>query len=255
MNIGAPCLVFSSLVGLELDPSAMLQMVLAMTVALASFALIGALVLRSVGLPYHSYLSPVIFGNTGNMGLPVCLFAFGDVGLALGVCVYATNTFVQFSGGLWIWSGTTSLEQLLRTPLTYAVVLAASALALDLPVPTTVERTTKLLGDFTIPLMSLTLGVTLGRLVITDLRSAAILSVLRIGVGLLVGVTLASLFGLEGAARGVIILQCSMPIAVINYLLAEKYEREATQVASAIVLSTLVSLATLPLILAWLLPG
>jgi predicted permease len=70
-----------------------------------------------------------------------------------------------------------------------------------------------------------------------------------------VGVGLSTLLGLEGAARGVLILQCSMPIAVINYLLAEKYERQAADVASAIVLSTLISLTTLPLILAWLLPS
>jgi predicted permease len=255
MNVGAPCLVFSSLVGLELDPGAMLEMVLAMLAALACFALVGMVVLRAVGLPYHSFLAPVIFGNTGNMGLPICLFAFGDVGLALGVCVYATNTFVQFTGGLWLWSGGSSPKELLRTPLLYAAALAAIVLATGIAVPVTIVRTTTLLGDFTIPLMSFTLGVTLGRLQIANLRSAALLSLLRIGVGLGVGVGLSTLLGLEGAARGVLILQCSMPIAVINYLLAEKYERQAADVASAIVLSTLISLTTLPLILAWLLPS
>ena len=255
MNVGAPCLVFSSLVGLELDPGAMLEMVAVTLVALASFAGVAAVALRVAGLPYHSYLAPAIFGNTGNMGLPVCLFAFGDVGLALGVCIYATNTLVQYTGGLWLWSGGLSAAQLLRTPLAYAAVLAAIVLTAGIPVPVTIERTTGLLGDFTIPLMSFTLGVTLGRLAIVDLRKAAILSVLRMGVGLAVGVALAESFGLEGAARGVVILQCSMPIAVINYLLAERYEREATEVASAIVLSTLISLATLPLVLAWLLLG
>lgn len=255
MNVGVPCLVFSSLVGLDLDPTAMLEMVLVVLAALACFALIGMGVLRVAGLPYHSFLPPVIFGNTGNMGLPVCLFAFGDTGLALGVCVYATNSFVQFTGGLWLWSGGASSKELLRTPLAYAAVLAALVLATGVSVPIMIQRTTTLLGDFTIPLMSITLGVTLGRLEIAELRSAGLLSLLRVGVGFGVGVGLSTLFELDGAARGVLILQCSMPIAVINYLLAEKYQRDAAGVASAIVVSTLISLATLPLILAWLLPS
>lgn len=254
MNVGAPCLVFSSLVGLELPPSAMLEMVVVMCAALLCFALLGAAVLRLAGLPYHTFLPPVVFGNTGNMGLPICLFAFGDEGLALAVCVYATNTFVQFTAGLWLWSGRISFAQLLRTPLAYAVLLAALVLVAGLPVALPVQRTAELLGDFTIPLMSFTLGVTLARLRIADLRPALALSLVRLGGGMGIGVFLASLFDLEGVARGVLILQCSMPVAVINYLLAEKFARAAREVAGGIVLSTLISLATLPLLLAWLLP-
>lgn len=255
MNIGAPCLVFSSLVGLDLEPRAMFEMVGTMLTALVCFALIGSLALRLLGLPFHSFLAPVVFGNSGNMGLPVCLFAFGDAGLALAVCCYAVNAFVQFTAGLWLWSGTISFGQLLRTPLAYAALLAAAVLTLELPVPLTIQRTTTLLGDFTIPLMSFTLGVTLARLQIADPRAALTLSALRIGVGIGVGVLLATLFDLEGVARGVIILQCSMPVAVINYLLAKKYDRSPDDVASSIVVSTLISLATLPLLLAWLLPA
>ena len=72
-------------------------------------------------------------------------------------------------------------------------------------------------------------------------------------MGLTVGYALASLFGLSGAARGVFVLDCSMPVAVFNYLLAERYSRSPQEVASAVMVSTLLSLVTLPLILASLL--
>jgi predicted permease len=249
MNVGAPCLVFSSLVRLEAEPSDMIEMTLGTLAALLSFAVIGAVVLRLVGLPWTSFLAPMIFANTGNMGLPVALFAFGEEGLALGVCVFATNACLQFTAGQWLWSGTVSFSQILRTPLTLAVLGAVGVLVTGVSVPEWMLRTTGLLGGFTIPLMQFTLGVTLGTLSVAGLGRSFGLSVLRIGMGLAVGVSLAELLGLEGVARGVFVLDCSMPVAVFNYLLAQRYGRSPEEVAGAVMVSTLLSLVTLPLIL------
>lgn len=74
-HIGAPCLVFASLTELSVDRSAMLEMVLATVLALSLFAAAGALALKLAGLSLQTYLSPIIFMNAGNMGLPLCLFA------------------------------------------------------------------------------------------------------------------------------------------------------------------------------------
>lgn len=249
MNVGAPCLVFTSLVAIEAPLGEMLEMVGATLLALASFAGIGAALLRGLGLPLRTFLGPVVFGNTGNMGLPVCLFAFGEPGLVLAVCFYATTAFVHFTLGQGIWSGSFALGTLLRTPLTWATLLAAGVVVGGLPVPLWLGRTTELLGDFAIPLMQFTLGVTLARLSVAGLGRSVGISLLRIGTGLVVGVGLAWGLGLEGVGRGVFILDCTMPIAVFNYLLAERYARSPDEVASAVVVSTLISLLTLPVIL------
>ena len=253
MSIGAPCLVFSSLIRLDMDPSALAGMVGATLVALASFTLVAGIVLRAARLPHTSFLSPMVFANTGNMGLPVCLFAFGREGLALGVCFYATCAISQFTVGLWMWTGEVSFRELLRTPLAYSGLLSALVVTTGASVPEWIQRTAGLLGDFTIPLMQFTLGVTLARLHLGAVPRSFALSMLRIGMGLALGIGLSELLQLEGVARGVFILNCAMPVAVLNYLLAEKYGRSPGDVASLVVLSTLISLVSLPLILAWLL--
>ncbi|MEE8581317.1 MAG: AEC family transporter [Myxococcota bacterium] len=252
-QIGAPCLVFSSLVGIEVEHSALVQMAGACAAALLSFAAIGALTLRLVGLPRRSFLAPLVFPNVGNMGLPICLFAFGPEGLALGVVFYAVTAISHFTAGQWIWSGRISFRQLLLTPLAYAALLAALTLATDASVPGWILDTTQLLGGFTIPLMQFTLGVALGQLQLGRVRTALSLSLFRIGMGLAVGAGLAWALGMTGLARGVLILDCSMPVAVFNYMLAERHGRTPSEVAGLVVLSTLISFLSIPLVLAWVL--
>ena len=251
-NIGAPCLVFSELASLDIEPSGLARMVIGALAAMAISALIGALVLRALRLPLHTFLSPMIFNNSGNMGLPLCLFAFGPGGLTLATGFFATVSLAHFTAGLWIWRGRASLAELLRTPLTYAVLLASAVLATDYDVPRWLQNTTGLLGGLTIPLMLLSLGVSLSRMRIHGVGRAIGLSVLRLGMGFLVGVGLSVAMGLEGIERGVLILQCSMPVAVFNYIFAQRYGRSPAEVASLVVLSTLLSFVTLPLLLAWL---
>ncbi len=257
-RLGAPCLVFGSLSDSGAELGSMLQMAGAALLAMALFALIGHVVLRAARLPSHTYLSPLVFANAGNLGLGLCSFAFPGAGsepspgLSLAICWFAVGSFLQFTLGIAIWSGTTSLATLARTPLVWAVAAAVLVLSLDLAVPEWLLNTTQLVGDISIPLMLLTLGVSLAELDVARLPLSVALSLLRLGMGTAVGFALAELFDFQGVARGVLILQCSMPVAVFNYLLAEQYGRSPTEVASLVVVSTLLSFATLPLLLTFL---
>jgi predicted permease len=246
MTIGAPCLVFSSLVGMDVEREALARMALAAFAAFATLAVLGFAVLKILGLPARAFLAPIVFPNAGNMGLPVALFAFGDEGLALGVAFYAVAAFTQYSVGIWLWSGRVSGVELARTPLFWSAILAAGVVAAGFQVPDWILRTTGLLGGFTIPLMQISLGYSLGGFELGGMGRSLGLSLLRLGLGLAVGWGLAWGLGFQGAARGVLILQCSMPVAVLNYLLAEKYGQRPSEVASLVVLSTLLSLLTLP---------
>lgn len=253
MNVGAPCLVFSSLVAVSLDGEALTEMLGATLLALVAFAAIGALVLRLAGLRHDTYLGPMMYMNAGNMGLPVCLFAFGEVGLALGVVFFATVTITHFTFGQWVWSGTASPGFLLRQPLAYSAAAAAAVLASGVAVPGWLIDTTRLLGGFTIPLMQLTLGVSLAELSLGRIPRGLALSLMRIGMGVVVGAGVAALLGLEGVARGVFIVDCAMPVAVFNYMMAQRHGRSPSEVAGLVMLSTLLSFVTVPLLLAWLL--
>ena len=255
MNLGAPCLVFSSLVALDVEMSALAQLAVIIPLAFLIFALVGLAALRLSRLPPRSFLGPLIFPNTGNLGLPICLFAFGTEGLLYAVVIFAITSMVQFTVGQWIWSGEISFRQLARTPLVYAVVAGLIVIATDSEAPAWLLRTTQSLGGITIPLMQFTLGVSLASLKVKRLPRSFALGSLRLSMGFAVGVGLASAFELTGVIRGVVILDCAMPAAVINYLFAEKFNRDPDEVAGVVVASTTMSLVALPLILAWLLPG
>lgn len=252
MSISAPCLVFSTLSTLHLSPRLLGQMGIATVAAIVLFGAVGAVVLRVAGLPQRGFLPPLMFANIGNMGLPLCLFAFGKEGLALAIVVFAVVAVCQFTIGVWLYSGAVSPKFLLKIPIVYAVFAALFVLLTGLRPPEWLEKTTGLLGDFTIPLMLLTLGVSLARLQVRHATRALSLSALRLGMGFGVGVLVAAAMGLSGAARGVLILQCSMPVAVFNYLLSQRYNRNPNETAGLVVISTLLSLVSLPLLLRYL---
>jgi len=255
-NVGAPCLVFRNLAGLGVDPQAMLSMAGAALLTLAAFLVVGYAVVRALRLPAHTFLAPLVFMNAGNMGLAICDLAFpGDAGgqspgLALGVCYFAVASSLQFTLGIALWSGRFSVVELARTPLTWAVALAAGVVWLGVSLPTWLLETTELLGSLAIPLMLLSLGASLSGLEIARLGRSLLLSGVRLGLGAGVGFAVAALLGFEGTERGVLILECAMPVAVFNALLAERYERSPHEVAGLVVISTLLSFLTLPFVLA-----
>jgi predicted permease len=250
--IGAPCLVFSGLVGLDAEPADMGLIAFASLVSTLAHWALGALLLRPWQLPAHTYLPPLMFGNSGNMGLPLCLFAFGPQGLALAVSWFTVAALSRFTVGVWITAGSLSFRELVRTPMTHAAVYATVVIAAGLEVPTWLGNTVDLLGRFTIPLMLLTLGASLSQLHLSHVPRTLALAALRLALGVGLGVAVAAALDLSGVARGVVVLQSSAPAAVFNYLFAQQYDRAPEEVASIVVLSTLLSILVIPLVLIYL---
>lgn len=250
-NIGTPCLVFSTLIETKLDPQAFLTMGAATAASLAVFYPAYFLILKAMKLSQRAFLSALVYGNCGNMGLPLCLLAFGQEGLALAIAYFTVNVIALFSIGVAVPAGATSPGQLVRIPILYAAAAALLVMVLGVPVPAWITNTTHILGGLTVPLMLITLGVSLAGLAVKKLPQAAVLSVLRLGGGFLVGWGLAEAFGFEGAARGVLILESAMPVAVFNFLFAVRYGNQPEEVAGLVVVSTLMSFASLPFLLAF----
>jgi malate permease and related proteins len=254
MGVGAPCLVFSSLVSYEIQFAEVVEMIAATTVAIACMAGVSAIVLGVARIPLNTFLAPLTFGNTGNMGIPLCYFAFGEAGLSLAVCVFAVTSVIHFTVGQAIWSGQAGWGDVLRTPLVWAAVLALIMMATGWGVSSWLTRTTSLLGSFTVPLMQLTLGVSLARLGVVRPGRSLALALVKLFVGISVGLGVAGLFDLEGVAAGVLVLSCAMPAAVFNYMFAVRYERSPGDVASLVVVSTLLAALAVPVLMALLLP-
>jgi predicted permease len=253
LSFAMPCLIFAVLVKVEIDPAAFRDIALASVVAYAALGVVLWLGLRAAGLNLRTYLAPGVFGNTGNVGLPVALLAYGQEGLALAIVIFAIMVIFYFTIGIYIVAGTGRLSEALKQPLVYASVLGGVFALQGWEVPVWLLNSLDLAGQIAIPLMLLTLGVSIANLSVGEVGQAIVLSLAKLSVSTAIAVLVVWLFGLTGAARGVLVLQLVMPVAVTSYLLAERYRAEPGKVAGAVVVSTLISVATIPVALMLLL--
>ncbi|WP_207459510.1 AEC family transporter [Azospirillum sp. SYSU D00513] len=249
VNVSTPCLVFTSLSKLSAEGDGALSMALSSAGVMAMGAIGGAAILALCRLPLRPYVPALAFPNAGNMGIPVCLFAFGEAGMVYAVVFFSTMSVLQFSLGPAMAAGVTDVKRLLKAPMIYAVAAALILNRSGLGAPLWLTNTTSLIGACTVPLLLLALGIALASLRPGGLARAFFISLLRFGLGISAGLIMAEILGLEGMMRGVVLVQSSMPVAVFNYLWALRYNNAPQDVAGAVIVSTALSFATIPLIL------
>jgi predicted permease len=251
MNLAGPCLVFDSLANLALPPQQFVAMVGASIALLAVTAVLAFGVLKALKLPLPSYLPALTIGNTGNLGLPLCLFAFGEAGLGLAIAVYVTNSVAQFTLVPLLQTRQPLGKTLLTTPVIYGAVGGAVVLTLGVGLPKWLDNTAQLLGGLMIPLMLLALGYTIGGLRTHNLRRAFGLGAARLAIAFVAALGVGRVLSLSGVAQGVLLLQGAMPAAVFTYLFAARYERDADDVAGIVLISTLLAALLLPLLVSY----
>ena len=252
MTLAVPCLIFTALMQSDIAPHDLTVMLLAAVLGYALLTLAFFVLIRLAGLETRTFLAPMIFGNTGNLGLPLALFAFGDQGLGYALVIFAITGIYGFSFGVWVVSGGGSLGKTLREPLVWAALLGTLFLWNDWHTPPVITRTLVLTGQMAIPLMLLTLGVAVARLRPQNLRRALWLSLLRVGICIALAVAIGRWLDLAPVAFGVLVLQFSTPTAVTSYMLAEKYGADSDAVAGLVVVSTVLAVLSLPITLAFL---
>jgi len=249
-NIGTPALVLASLSGADIDAGSFGLTMLATALVIISMAAATLVMARLLNRDWRVLLAPMMYPNTGNMGLPVVLYAFGSAGFAFGITVMVTVSLFQFTVGTMMASRGNPLKELARTPVVYAILIALALLLTDTDLPLWLDNTVDLISGFTVPLMLITLGVSLASIQVKSLKSGIGFSLLRIPVAALLAWGIGTLIGLPPLALSILILQMSMPVAVFNYLFAQRSGREPAYVASLVFCSTLLSLIYLPILLA-----
>jgi predicted permease len=253
MTIAVPCLIFTALMQTEIDPAALSAMTLASLLAYALMGVLSAGLILVAGIDRRTFLAPTIFGNTGNLGLPLALFAFGDVGLGYGVVIFAIMAVLSFTIGIRLVSDQASILRVLREPMVWATLLGALFLWQGWQTPRWLTNSLSLAGQLAIPLMLFTLGVAVARLTPRGVGRAVMLSLAKLVIGISAGVAAGWALGLEPVAFAVIVLQMATPVGVSSYLLAERFRADADAVAGYVVISTLISVLALPILLYFLL--
>jgi len=252
INVGMPALLFHTLATSTVALSSLGDMVLATLAVHVVFTIVAITLLKLNSKDWRLCIAHVC-GNTGNLGLPVCFFAFGEAGLAYAMAFFAVQCLLLFSIGDAVLAGSASIKPALRSPILHSVWLGTLVRYMDIPVPQFMMDTASLLGQLVIPIMLITLGVSLAKMSVHSLPSTIRWSMVRTVVALIIGFAIASLFGLQGVARGVLIIETVVPVAVFNFLMAVKHNRDSVEVSGLILVTHLSAIVYLPVLLGILL--
>lgn len=253
MTLAVPCLIFTALMKTQIDPQALTKLSVASVAAYGVVSLGAFLLVKLTRLDVRTFLAPIIFGNTGNLGLPLALFAFGEIGLGYAVVVFAVMAIWSFTFGIWLVAGGGALTKVIKEPLVGATVLGGIFLWQGWQTPVFLTNALELIGQMAIPVMLITLGVAVARMTPGHMGRAIWISLAKLALCFGLTWATARLFALDDTAFAVLVLQVSTPVAVTSYLLAEKYGADSDSVAGLVVVSTVMSVIAIPLMLAVLL--
>ena len=249
-NFGAPALFIFAITSSGVTYSVFSEYFIYAVIALTSFALIGIIFLFFLKKDISRELPPYFLPNTGNMGIPICLFAYGALGMGVAAAISSLVILLHFTINIFLASKKFDIKIILKSPPTYAVIVAVFFLYFDLEMPKVVINTVMLLGYAMIVLILMSLGVSLTQLKVFSLKDSIISSIGRVIIGPIIGFLIIKIFNLSGFAAGVLLIQSAMPSAILTYLVAEMYspKKVVDSISSMIVVSTLMSLITVPII-------
>jgi hypothetical protein len=219
-------------------------------IAMAIFGIVGIIFLILMKKDYIRELPPFILPNTGNMGIPICLFAYGTFGMGVAASISAVIVLLHFTLNIFLASKRFDILVIVKSPSFYAILITVAFLYFEIEAPTFVLNTVMLLAYAMIVLILMSLGIALTQLKVFSLKSSIISSIGRVVIGPIIGLILIKIFNLSGVGAGVLLIQSSMPSAILTYLIASMYspKKVVDSIASTVVVSTLMSIITVPIV-------
>lgn len=247
LYIASPCLIITSLTGRSFPAGELALLVVTGLLFIFVPGLIGLFWIDRRN--ERSLFLPVMFQNAGTLGLPLALFAWGDVGLSKAIVLYATTAISMYTIGVWISVGLRGFREVFKLPLIYAVIVPFVLNATGRALPEAVAKAVDMLGQSTIPLLLIVLGAFLSQTHKISLSRTIRGVILRLGVGLVIGISVVSLTGVAGVTGKVILLYSLMPSAILTTVLADRYGGDPETIAAIVFTTTVLSLLLIPLLL------
>ena len=246
-NFGLPAIIFYSLTTTNISFDLFLRFSYYITLYVIIFSVIGIIILKILKKDIYRLLPPLILPNTGNMGMPICLFAYGKLGLAIATAATAMILVFHFSINILLASKKFSIKPLIKCIPVYALFVSLVFVYYEIPAPVFLENATFLIGYSTIFLVLMSLGIALSKLKVFSLKETLIYSLTRVLIGPFVGFGFVKFFNLSGVEAGVMFIQASMPSAILTYLVGKIYspKKISDSIASTVALSTFMSFFTL----------
>ena len=253
MDVFVPALVFSVLADKSFDMVAYHDLALASALVVLGSGIVLLPLIKLLGWNLKTFIPPMMFNNTGNMGIPLIVLAFGESALPAAVMVFIVEMLLHFSIGLYILDHKTKLSAMLKMPVVQATILGFAFSIMGWSLPESIAIPMDMLGQISIPLMLFTLGVRLLSVDLSDWKMGLTGAILCPLSGLLMAWLATFIWTFDSQQLAVLFIFSVLPPAVLNYMIAEQFNQEPARVASIVLLGNFASVITLPLVLAWVL--
>lgn len=251
MELFVPMLVFAVLADQQAPLQEYASLALAATVVVLGSGLLLWPVAKLLKLDIKTFLPPMMFNNSGNMGIPLLVLAFGEAALPAAIVLFIVEMLLHFSVGLYMLSPSTPLWRLLRIPIVIASIAGLAVNLGGVPLPQWLLETLNMLGQVCIPLMLFALGVRMLDVDFSDWKLGLLGAIACPASGLLLAWPMIYLLDLPGLQLAALWVFAALPPAVLNYIVAEQYRQEPHKVASLVLIGNLGSLAVIPIVLGY----
>ncbi|MFK5985143.1 MAG: AEC family transporter [Pseudomonadota bacterium] len=253
LHIFIPALIFHVLSGKNFHLQEFSNLALAATIIVLGSGLLAWPIAKILKYDIKTFVPPMMFSNSGNMGLPLALFAFGEQALPAAVILFIIENTLHFSVGMKILDFKTAISSILRIPMVLATVAGITFSLTDFILPGMVGISIEMLGQVAIPLMLFSLGVRLTAVDLNDWKIGVIGAIICPLTGIIVLLAMSPFLELPKLQFGLLVIYAVLPPAVLNFMVAEKYKQEPSKVASIVMLGNLASLLFIPIALFYVL--
>lgn len=251
MDLFVPLLVFAALSSKTFELGSYTGLAIGGTAVILGSGLLAWPFVRILKVEFKTFMPPMMFNNSGNMGLPLALLAFGEAMMPAAVVLFMIEMLLHFSLGTWMLNRSISPLGLLRVPVIIATIAGLAVSSLDIPIWQPLEIMIKMMGDVCIPLLLFSLGVRLTDVSFKEWQLGVTSAILCPATGLAIVFMVMPFLDLPPVQQSMLIVFGALPPAVLNYLMAEQYRQEPQKVASIVLLGNLGSLVVMPLALAY----
>lgn len=257
IRLFAPALIFDALAYKQFSLDTVGMIVLGgMTVVLGS-GLLAIPLSKWLSIDRRTLIPPVMFTNSGNLGIPLILLALGEHMLPAAILLFIVEMALHMTLGIYFLNRQSSLLATIKEPMIIAAICGLAVNQSGINVPHSVVIPIAMLGQIAVPLMLFSLGVRMSETGIS-LNKTAITGALATPI---VGVISAALFLFLAAQANIdippvqqsaLLLFSVLPPAVMNYIVSERFNVAPGQVASIVLLGNFSALVSIPVMLVYL---
>lgn len=253
IDLFIPALVFHVLSDQGFEIAAYSELALAAFFVVIFSGILAFPLAKFMGFNVKTFVPPMMFSNSGNIGLPLALFAFGEKALPAAVMLFIVENTLHFSVGMKMMDSKVSMFKIIRIPMVLATILGLSYSITGWQLPTALAVPIDMLGQVAVPLMLFSLGVRLTSIDLQDWRIGVAGAIICPATGIVLVLLISPFLTLSDLQYGQLLIFGALPPAVLNFMIAEKYQQQPRQVASIVFIGNIASLITIPAVLYFLL--